>query len=162
MPIQFQILARHALVYVRYSGAMNIDETMRAFAEYGAHAQFRPGQKQLIDLRGLTSMDHDYPALLQMQARKADAFYRPGSQTLVAYLANNDTTLHASRLIQRSWDQIDGVVIRVFTDETIALDFLGVPETRIAALLASTDAAEGPETAPRVDQRQDGPRRHRP
>ncbi len=138
MPLTFHILPDLGLVYVRYSGAIRLDETLDAFAEYAKHPDCRPGQKQLVDLREVTEVDFDYPALFRMQAQKAERFHVPGASTLVAYLAGSPETIRVARTAQRSWDGISDVIARMFTDEADALGFLGLPQTNLRALLVRT------------------------
>jgi len=134
MPLSFRIFPEHDLCLVRYRGALRIDETLAVFEAYARHPGYRPGQKQLIDLTDVTDIEQDFPGLMKLQAHKAGRLHGVGWQVLVAYLATEPGTLRLAQRIQRSWDGIDGVVTRVFTDADAALDFLGVPSGRIAEL----------------------------
>ncbi|WP_372675101.1 hypothetical protein [Aquicoccus sp.] len=138
MPLTFRILPDMALVYVCYSGAICPRDTMRVFNEYMSHPDFRPGQKQLVDLRQVIKIAFDYPELVKMQAKKAEGIYLPGAPTLMAYLTGSADTMRAARAIQRSWDGTSDVIARIFTDEADALGFLGLPQTELQALLVRT------------------------
>ena len=50
MPASFRILPKHGLVYVRLYGHIWPAESLEAFRNYLRHPDFRPGQKQLIDM----------------------------------------------------------------------------------------------------------------
>lgn len=136
MPLSFFIFPDDGLCAVRYSGVMRMEESAAVFAQYVRHPDYRPGQKQLIDLDDVTAMDTDFVGLMKLQAEKAGHMHGPELQTLIAYLATRPKTQKFARLIQRSWDGIDGVVARVMTDEAEALDFLGLPADRIGLLTA--------------------------
>lgn len=138
MPLTFRILPDMALVYVQYSGAVCPRDTMQVFGDYVKHPDFRPGQKQLVDLRYVTKVELDYPELIKMQAKKAEGFHVPGAPTLVAYLAGPPATLRAARAIQRSWDGTSDVIARIFTEESDALGFLGLPQTDLQSILVRT------------------------
>lgn len=121
---------------------MRMDESSAAFARYVQHPDYRQGQKQLIDLDGVTEISADFPALMKLQAVKAGYLHGPAWQTLIAYMATRPETLRFAHLIQRSWDGIDGVVACVFAEETAALEFLGLRATRIAELIQAGDAVD--------------------
>ncbi|MBP9182340.1 MAG: hypothetical protein KBF78_04340 [Fuscovulum sp.] len=135
MPVTFQILRDRGTVYVRYDGQARIAETIEAFAAYTTDPDCRPGQRQLVDLSGLTGVETDYLSLMQMQAIKADHFGREGQQTLIAYFAPSRKGQDLALAVLRSWDGVDRVAARMFEDEAAALAFLGLPERRIADLL---------------------------
>lgn len=126
MPVRFEILSHLGLVHVQYSGLMRLEETRTAFGDYAAHPDRVPGLKQLVDLRAVTGSELDFPTLLKLQAEKADLFYRPDMQTLIAYLADHPETQRVAQMVQRSWDGIDGVTACAFTAEADALSFLGL------------------------------------
>lgn len=138
MPVRFRILPDIGLVYVHYSGIMRMAETLQAFGAYAVHPDRRPGQKQLVDLRDITGSEMDFPALMRLQAEKADVFYRPDTQTLIAYIAECPETIRIGHFIQRSWDAIDGVIACVFTTAPDALNFLGLAPSVIEDLSPET------------------------
>ncbi|QQA44493.1 hypothetical protein [Pelagovum pacificum] len=135
MAISFQILADRGLVYVRYGDHVNFGETLEAFGRYAAHPDFAPGQRQLVDLSRVTSFENNYPELLKLQARKLDDFAQQGIQTLLVYYAPTDISFDMARLVRRSWDGLEGVVIRVAQTEEQALEMIGERERSMADLL---------------------------
>ncbi|MEL6215861.1 MAG: hypothetical protein AAFQ99_09315 [Pseudomonadota bacterium] len=139
MAVEFRILKSHGLVYVRYDDVAIVEETFRVFGEYVQHPDFRPGQKQLVDLSGLTSVEHDFPKLFELQMRKAEAFVGRGTQTLLVYYAPTKMSLAMAQIAMRAWEGIDGVVPIVQQDEAQALALLGVRETCLNDLLAAVD-----------------------
>ncbi|MBB93908.1 MAG: hypothetical protein CML68_04790 [Rhodobacteraceae bacterium] len=139
MPVTFQILPHRGLVYVRYEGFLSLDETMAAFGAYLQHPDCRPGQKQLIDLAGVTDFERDFAKLFAVQARKLDVFARDGAETLIVYHAPSDLGLAMSKTILMSWEPFEGVVPRIQDTEADALALLGQPETSFRDLLHHAD-----------------------
>ncbi|MBS8228632.1 hypothetical protein [Vannielia litorea] len=127
MPLSYRIFADIGLVYVRYEGYAQISETMEMFGRYMADPDFRPGQKQLVDLSPVTSFDTDYPTLLAIQAKKAEAFLQ-GPETIICYYAPTPRTREMSNLVMRSWAELDAIVAVVQDTEAGALEVLGLAE----------------------------------
>ena len=128
MPIAFRILPDHGLVYVRYHGHATVQEGSDAFSTYLAHPAFRPGQRQLVDLSAVSGVEQDFPRLFAFQARKAAALMTGPEPEMFVYLAPTDISLRIARLIQRSWEGLDGAIVRVATDWSGAMDILGLPQ----------------------------------
>ena len=136
MSLTFQILPERGLVYVRYDGTALIDQSAQVFASYAAHPDFARGQRQLVDLSGVTGFERDYVRLFELQMKKADVFTRDTSQTLMVYYAPHETALKMANLIVRSWDGIEGAFPRIVgTSEADALQVLGEPERSFRDLL---------------------------
>ena len=135
MGISVRVLPEWGLVYIRYSGRMSLDESNKAFAEYVAHPDFRPCQKQLVDLREVTDWERDFGKLMALQARKADAFVDPNCSTIVAAIASTETTRKVADFVGRSWDGIDSVAYLVAETEAHALDLLGLAAESLSELL---------------------------
>lgn len=135
MTVSFRILKNHGLVYVRYVGRARLTETMTAFGDYATHPDFRPGQKQLVDLSGLTGWDGDFLELMKIQARKAEALTCRESQTMLVYYAPTALSFKLSKLALNSWDGLDGIVALVQQSEMGCLTLLGVAERSFAQLL---------------------------
>lgn len=135
MPVDYRILNRRGLVYVRYSGHVRFSETAQAFASYTRDPDMRPGQKQLIDLSRVTEWDRDFASLLKIQAAKADLFVAAGHETHFVYFAPTEHTQVMARMVLRSWDDVPGVIPLLQTTEADALHVLGQPEHSFEALL---------------------------
>jgi hypothetical protein len=135
--VQVSILPDIGLVYIRYPERMSLDESGAAFSDYLAHPDFRPGQKQLIDLSAITEWDEDFTKLLALQARKADAFHQPPHVTLLAMIAPTAKAQKIANWISRSWDGIDTVAYLVAESEAEALALLGIRAERVDELLPS-------------------------
>ncbi|MCD1616931.1 hypothetical protein [Salipiger marinus] len=135
MSVTFRILPDHGLVYVRYDGIAVLEETFRAFDAYARHPQQRPGQKQLVDLAGITGVEQDYVRLMALQSRKADLFSAHEGQTMIVYYAPTPLSYDLSKMVLRSWDGLDSIVALVQQTEAGALALLGLRERSFAALL---------------------------
>ena len=127
MPVQFRILSDHGLVYVAYSGQAREQEGFEAFSAYMMHPDYRHGQRQLVDLSAVTDVENDFPRLFEFQAGKAAAFMASHEPVMVVYLAPTDVSLAMARAIQRSWEGLDGAIVRVAIDWPGAMDILGLP-----------------------------------
>lgn len=135
MAVSFHILPRHGLVYVRYEGFADLDESMRAFAEYARHPGARPGQKQLVDLSAVTDFDLDYAKLMALQAQKAGVFAATPAETLIVYLAPTEVSRTMAHLVRRSWEPFTAVVPVIAESEAEALELLGAGNSRLSELL---------------------------
>ncbi|TDK49882.1 hypothetical protein [Antarcticimicrobium luteum] len=136
MSVSFRIFPDRGLVVVRYRGFARLDDTLAAFAEYAAHPESRPGQKQLVDLSGISGYETDFTKLMEVQARKADVFAAEGAETLMVYLAPSKQTRDLAQLVLRSWEPFDSVIALIQEDEAQALELLGQPERSLDALWA--------------------------
>lgn len=136
MPVSFRIFPERGLVLVRYAGFARLQETLEAFGRYAAHPDCRPGQKQLVDLSGVTGFEPDFAKLMEIQAHKADVFAAEGVETLMVYLAPDKASKEIAQLALRSWEPFDFVIALVQEDEAQALELLGQPERSLDELWA--------------------------
>lgn len=137
MSVSFRIFSAIGLVYVRYEGQAKMADTMQAFAKYAQHPEFRPGQKQFVDLSALTGWDEDYLELMKAQAQKAEAFTGKNAETLIIYFAPTDIGKRLARLALRSWEPFPSVVPILQDNETEALAILGLPQSSLNQLLST-------------------------
>ena len=133
MAVSYKIYPDLGLVHVRYEGYVVLSETFGAVRDYMQDPDFRPGQKQLVDLSRVTDFERDYATLLALQAFKADAFLQ-GPQSLIVYLAPTPVTRAMSRLIVRSWEDQGAVVPLIQNTEADALALLGLREQSLDEL----------------------------
>jgi hypothetical protein len=143
MPVSFKILSERGLVFVRYTGFADLDESFEVFGQYAAHPDFHPGQKQLLDLSGVTGVERDYVKLFAMQAHKADVFLGTGAQTLLVYYAPTPIAMDLAETILKSWEPSGAVIPLIQQDEQEALQLLGQPERSFEDLLRAADDASG-------------------
>ena len=134
MSVSFRIFPDRGLVFIRYSGVLRLEDTMKAFADYARHPDCHPGQKQLVDLSGVTGFEQDFVKLMEVQAQKSEVFGNEGAETLMVYVAPHPLGKKLARLVLRSWEPFDSVVALVQEDETHALELLGQPEQQLDEL----------------------------
>ena len=127
MPVTYQILPRHNLVYVRYSGAMMVEDSLKAFDTYARDPNARPGQRHLIDLSRITDMERDFARIMQLQATKGAELAMRETETLMVYFANTPLSLRAAALAKNGWSVSQGVIAVVFEREDAVMSALGLP-----------------------------------
>ncbi len=135
MPASFQILPQHNLVYVRYSGLMLVEDSLKAFGTYAQHPDARPGQRHLIDLSRITDMERDFARVMQLQAAKGADLAMRETETLMVYFANTPVSRKAAALAKNGWSAGHGVISIVQETEEAALAALGLNADSIDALL---------------------------
>ena len=135
MPASFQILPAANLVYVRYSGLMRVEDSLKAFGAYAAHPDARPGQRHLIDLSRITDMERDFAKIMQLQATKGADLAMREVETLMVYFANTAVSLKAAALAKNGWSASQGVIAIVQDTEETALAALGLAAASFDALL---------------------------
>ena len=138
MPATFQILPDLNLVYVRYTGMMRVDDSLKAFGAYAQHPDARPGQRHLIDLSRITDMERDFVQIMQLQAHKGAELAMRESETLMVYFANTHLSLRCAALAKNGWSASQGVIAIVQETEAAALAALGLAGTLFEALFEDT------------------------
>ncbi|MCR9110110.1 hypothetical protein [Marivita sp. XM-24bin2] len=138
MPAQFQILPQQNLVYVRYSGVMLVEDSLKAFGAYAQHPDARPGQRHLIDLSRITDMERDFARIMQLQATKAADLAMRETETLMVYFANTPVSLRAAALAKNGWSASQGVIAIVQESEEAAMQALGLSFDRFDDLLQTS------------------------
>lgn len=133
MPVTYRIHRDIGLVHISYTGFAVLDDSFAAIGRYMRDPDFRPGQKQLVDLSGVTGYEKDFAKLMALQARKVEAF-SDGPASLAVYYAPTEPGLSMARLIARSWRELGVIVAVVHDDEAEAMGLLGLPETSLDAL----------------------------
>ena len=141
MSVTFHIFPNRGLVFVQYAGEVALSDSFEAIAEYMRHPNYRPGQKQLVDLSRVTHFELDMVKLMSLQAQKADIFCGNEIETLVVYCAPTKIAQDVARMAMRSWEPFDQVIARVQETEADALALVGEPETSFEALMAQVDRA---------------------
>lgn len=135
MSVSFRIFPSLGLVYVRYEGHANMPDTLAAFGAYAQHPDFRPAQKQFVDMSHLTGWDENYLELMKAQAKKAEAFTGANAQTLIIYFAPTKLGQQLARFAMRSWEPFPSVVPIVQDNENEALSILGLSHKNLDQLL---------------------------
>ena len=129
MPIAFRILPELALVHVTYSGVAGLAETIEGTAACAAHPDFRPSHRHLVDLRGIDDFERDLPGFLSMQARVIDHFPIIGDgfhPFMMVMIAPSGPARGMAEQVRRTWEGLEGALVRVVVDEASALSVLGL------------------------------------
>ncbi len=137
MAVTFRILKSQGVVFVKYTGHAILSDASRVFGDYAAHPDCAPGQKQLIDLSGITGWDQDFVQLLKFQAQKADAFMGKGAETLIVYYAPTKVSQSIAQIAMQAWEPFPSVVPIVIEDEAESLNVLGLPFQSFEKMLAT-------------------------
>jgi hypothetical protein len=136
--VEYQILDEFALVYVQYSGIATVADGTECFGRYLGDPGRRPGQRQFVDLSAISGFENDFGALFRLQATKASALMRDENPAMMVYLAPTVISLKMAHQILRSWEGLDGAVIRLAEDWDGAMDILGLPRSALDHLLTRT------------------------
>jgi hypothetical protein len=132
------------LVYVQYGRVADAREGQAVFGEYLAHPDFRPGQKQLVDLSAVESYAADFVEVLKLQMQKTAAFMQTDAQTLLVYYAPSPVAMEVAVISNRAWANVPSIVGSVQQDEALALSLLGLPHQTISDLLADVSTVDTP------------------
>ncbi|MBT0957025.1 hypothetical protein IV417_06490 [Alphaproteobacteria bacterium KMM 3653] len=135
MPVEFTIFPRRGLVVVRFFGFVAIDDILEATRAYISHPDYVAGQKQLVDMAGVSGFENDPVRFMQMQAGKAKRLAASGLQSIVVYIAPTEISRECSAMFVRSWKKLETVVPLVQDTEAQALALMGQPEESIAELM---------------------------
>lgn len=138
MPVEYQIIDEFALVYVQYSGVATVADGTECFGRYLADPARRMGQRHFVDLSAVTGFENDFGALFRLQATKASALMRDEHTIMMVYLAPSVVSLKMAHQILRSWEGLDGAILRLAEDWDGAMDILGLPRPALDHLLTRT------------------------
>jgi hypothetical protein len=139
MPVTYRLLPRRNLVVVSFSGLAGLQETLEGARAAARQPAFRSHMRHLVDLRAVTGWERDFPGFMALQAQLMDIFHWRPSEALVVAIAPHRPAKEMSGLVARSWEGLDGPILRVVTDEEQALALLGLREGSLAELLAGAE-----------------------
>ncbi|GEM_PF-1255275 len=134
MPASFQISRDLNLVYVKFSDAVTVSDLVSTFKAYTSHPDFDLGQRHVIDLSTITSFEKDVVGAMAFQAIKAELLVNYHSPTMLIYLAPTRLALGIARQLERAWDGVDGIIVRIVSEEVAVRDIIGQPSLRLSAL----------------------------
>jgi hypothetical protein len=136
MGLTYRIHDDLGLVHVRYDGLIDFVETATMLHRYLAEPDYQPARKQLVDLSRATGVDSRYVDLLALNARTTEAVIAT-AETLLAFYAPTRFAVHLARTGLNPWTDVPGVVARIASDTHGLAAFFGLPESALAAVLAS-------------------------
>lgn len=135
MSVSFQIIPSSGMVLVRLYGKILLDDCVSAAASYARQSDARSSRNLLIDLTQVTGYEQDYGKILHSMAKIQDNLWHPGSEPLVVCLASTPISQRVSVAIHRVISALPGVIARRVSDESHALDILGLAERNLDALV---------------------------
>ncbi|EPX86322.1 hypothetical protein ruthe_01136 [Rubellimicrobium thermophilum DSM 16684] len=139
MPLAFRILPAANLVHVRYWGFAEIEETEQAMRACFARPDFRPGMRHLVDFTAVEGFSRDYAGFMRLQAGVADLLLGQPVETMLVIVAGSPSGRAMAGLVMRTWDDVDGIVIRVQDSLDDALGILGLPPDTLNAAVPWSD-----------------------
>jgi hypothetical protein len=134
MSVQYQVLPRLNLALFAYSGQVTFAEALAAVAAVARHPDHHDTMRQLCDLSGVTGVERDFPALMQMQARMAEDLLPVRGERIVVFYAPHRAAQQMASMARKSWDGLDQVLVRVVDSEDQALALLGLKHAAISEL----------------------------
>ena len=143
MPSLFKIFPEHNLVYVRYWGRASIADYLSVVVGYTSHPDFNPNRKILVDLTGLTDIERDYAAIMQLQAKIAEYAMHTPDDILSVVVAPSPVALEAAKLVFQSWESLDSPVVRrIAPNMQEAAGFLGIGHEALDGILSEIAPAD--------------------
>lgn len=135
MPVAFRIFPKYQMILFSYAGRVSLQETMDAVAASTCHPDHRPGLRHFCDVSQVTSVESDFPKLLKMQARIAEAFQPEADDPLVLFYAPTRVGQKMARMAQKSWHGLGAVIVVICDEEAEALAVLGLKALSLALLM---------------------------
>ena len=113
MPVEFEVFPDHNLVYVRYQGAVVVEEVSTLLLRYRSHVDYSPHQRQLADLSRVTLVKLELPALLALQQRVLQAQNLHAPTTTMVFYAPNALSQDIAANMQRFWAPFPSVRVAI-------------------------------------------------
>lgn len=135
MPVEFDVFSDLNLVYMRYFGAVVVEEVANLLQCYSHHPDYSPHQRQLMDLSQITLVKLDLPTLLTLQQQVLQAQNLHAPTTTIVFFAPNALTQDIAANLQRFWAPFPSVRISVAETAEEAMVQLPLNAPRIQALL---------------------------
>lgn len=135
MPVTFRILREIGLIYVRFAGEVGTEETIAAMRECGAHPDFNPADRTIVDFSRATGHDQDWAGLMRMQAVAASSLYSARFVPTLLYWAPTQVGQKMAQAALRSWEGVTAINARILTERDQVIAVLGVHPDKISTLL---------------------------
>jgi hypothetical protein len=135
MPVTYRILRQLSLIYVRFDGYVGTEETIAAMQACGAHPDFRPEHRTIVDFSHATGYDRDWMGLMRMQAVAASSLYSTRVVPTLLYWAPTPIGQIMAQAALRSWEGVTAINARILTERDQVIAVLGVHPDKITTLL---------------------------
>lgn len=126
MPIEYWIDEELDLCFARWWGAVSAEQARENLATYLADPRYRPGRRELIDIRELSAAGMSGADLIRFLDRINSQPFPDGVGTLTVLLAGSDLSFGLARRFQGHGSLRGGIRIQVFRDERAALSAMGL------------------------------------
>lgn len=137
MPIEYHICVALDLCYARWWGSVTLEDARLNFETYLEDPQYRPGRRELIDIRELSGPGMAPADILHLLDRINDQAFPNGHGTQMVVLAGSDLSYGLARRFEGHASLRDGVRSCTVRDERAALDAFGLEFQSIRAMLES-------------------------
>ena len=124
MPVRLRVLEKGALLHVVFEGTVTDADLQQLSDELLGASESVPGQRELIDLRGVEAQQVSSDALREMSERFTAADRAPGS-VKSAVVASTDFIYGLARMYQ-TFRSESALQLQVFREMEEALEFLGL------------------------------------
>ncbi|PWK62424.1 hypothetical protein [Roseicyclus mahoneyensis] len=138
MAARYKIFGQFSLVYIQYTGVATATQATDVFIQYMKDPERKSGHRHFVDLSAVTGLERDFAALFRLQALKAEWLMQNESPTMMVYLAPSVLSLRIAHQVLRSWEGLDGAIIRLAEDWDGAMDIFGLPRNALDHLLIRT------------------------
>lgn len=118
---------------------MSLDEFKETFASYLDDEHYKPGRRELIDVRNLEDFDIDFArarAMLRI-VNAQSPMEQVKTQTVI--WSPNEEIYGLGRMYQQIAELMDGIEVQIFHDQKDALAALDLSYPSIDALLAENE-----------------------
>ena len=134
MTVHTYVLPQLNLAVFAYVGHITFAEAQAAVSEVARHPDHHDTMRQLCDLAGVESVERNFLALMQTQARMAEHLIPPQGERIVVFHAPHAMAQQVAHMARKSWDGQDQVLVRVVDREEQSLALLGLKAASIRDL----------------------------
>ena len=128
MPIKVTIHPERALVYLRFSGHINVQDYIRAYLAWVNHPDFSPDQSPLFNTLHLDGIDATFVEILAEMNRVAPTFHRFRDYVQAVIHAPSDVTFGVARMLQQLTEPVSRFRYDILRSEAEALQAAGQNE----------------------------------
>lgn len=144
MPITFDVMAQHNLVYMQITGAVTIEDSLATLKLYTEHPEYTPGRRHLHDLSQVSLFRLEFKSVLSVQNYAIDQQQKSGSQNAVVYYAPSDLAYGIAKDIQQLWDAFPSVEVFITRTPQAALQLLDITDPQLLQRMEGTAPTRRP------------------
>ena len=127
MPVEFDVLKKPDLTYVRLVGDVELGDLLAYIKSYQAHPEYRPGRDELFDLSQWTDTKMGYAEMCAMRRAERTLYPKhPQTRAKCGIYAPSELQYGMARIYASLTELTGDVEAVVFEDMNATLGFLGV------------------------------------